>query len=83
MTGSTRKSPAEEQRKEKTEMRSESFCHCYGHGAAWRPGRRDSLRSRPGQGKVLADIAGWSRVLRLQGIRGLVCGLFRPDRRSA
>ena len=35
------------------------------------------------QREVLAEIAERNRVLRLQGIRGLVGGLFRPDRRSA
>src|SRR2546429_3610837 len=34
-------------------------------------------------GQVLAEIAERNRVLRLQGIRGLGGGLFRPDRRSA
>jgi hypothetical protein len=34
------------------------------------------------QGQVLAEIAERNRVLRLQGIRGLVGGLFRPDRRN-
>ncbi len=29
------------------------------------------------KGQVLADIAGRNRVLRLQGLRGLVCGFFR------
>ena len=46
-------------------------------GSARRPRRRGPLRARPRQGQVLAEIAGRNRVLRLQGIRGLVGGLFR------
>ena len=33
--------------------------------------------------KYSLSIAGRNRVLRLQGIRGLVCGVFRSDRSSA
>src|SRR6266566_226608 len=52
---------------------------CDSHGSARRPRRRGRLRA----GQVLAEIAERNRVLRLQGIRGLGGGLFRPDRRGA
>jgi hypothetical protein len=52
---------------------------CDSHGSARRPRRRGRLRA----GQVLAEIAERNRVFRLQGIRGLGGGLFRPDRRSA
>src|SRR2546430_10192951 len=52
---------------------------CDSHGSARRPRRRSRLPA----GQVLAEIAERNRVLRLQGVRGLGGGLFRPDRRSA
>src|SRR5258705_3393686 len=52
---------------------------CDSHGSARRPRRPGRFRA----GQVLAEIAERNRVLRLQGIRGLGGGLFRPDRRSA
>src|SRR6202022_179401 len=52
---------------------------CDSRGSSRTPRRHGRLRA----GQVLAAIAERNRVLRLQGIRGLGGGLFRPDRRSA
>jgi hypothetical protein len=55
------------------------YHRCGSRGMARRPRRHGRLRA----GQVLAEIAERNRVLRLQGIRRLGGGLFRPGRRSA
>jgi hypothetical protein len=54
------------------------YHRCESRGSARRPRRHGRFRT----GQVLAEIAERNRVLRLQGIRGLVGGLFRADRRN-
>ena len=51
------------------------YHRCDSRGSARRPRRHGRLRA----GQVLAEIAERNRVLRLQGIRGLGCRLFRPE----
>ena len=80
------KSVAQEQQEQKIETRTAGeritrthhrlYHRCESRGSARRPRRHGRLRA----GQVLAEIAERNRVLRLQGIRGLVGGLFRADR---
>ena len=69
---------AQQEQKIKTRTAGERIhrlcLHCDSRGRVRRPRRRGRLRA----GQVLAEIAGRNRVLRLQGIRGLGCRLFRP-----
>ncbi len=84
MSEFVKKPLAQEQQAQKIEAptvveRIAGFYHrCDSRGDTWRLCRRGRYRA----GQVLAEIAEWSSIFRLQGIRGLVCRLHRQDRRT-